>query len=229
MTAPNTQTVGQSLTLQCEVITVRGITSRVDIVWSSDGTELKRINGVSSTTMDNSLVYTHSYTISQLNTTDDGKTIQCEVVINESPLVISTNNITLNVTGESLLCIYVCSYESINALHTVPTTTVTISPSGPIQGAMVGSPQVINCTVSTVSGVESSSVMISWMGPGGGYIINDSRVTISPTTSSDNNYTSILQFTYLMEGDEGTYTCNGASQGVARSQSVELQTLISKL
>ena len=37
--------------------------------------------------------------------------------------------------------------------------SVAISPSGPIQGAMVGSPQVINCTVSTVSGVESNSVI----------------------------------------------------------------------
>jgi len=46
------------------------------------------------------------------------------------------------------------------------------------------------------------------MGPGGESITNDSRVTISPTISSDNNYTSILQFTYLMEGDEGMYTCN---------------------
>ena len=50
--------------------------------------------------------------------------------------------------------------------------------------------------------------MISWMGPGGESITNDSRVTISPTTSSGNNYTSSLQFTYLMEGDEGMYTCN---------------------
>ena len=81
-------------------------------------------------------------------------------------------------------------------------------PSGPIQGAMVGSPQDIQCIVSTVSGVELSSVMISWMGPGGGSITNDSRVTISQTTSSGNNYTSSLQFTYLMEGDEGMYTCN---------------------
>ena len=81
-------------------------------------------------------------------------------------------------------------------------------PSGPIQGAMVGSPQDIQCIVSTVSGVELSSVMISWMGPGGESITNDSRVTISPTTSSGNNYTSSLQFTYLMEGDEGMYTCN---------------------
>ena len=90
----------------------------------------------------------------------------------------------------------------------VPTPVVTITPSGPIQGAMVGSPQDIQCTVSTVSGVELSSVMISWMGPGGDTITNDSRVAISPTSGSGNNYTSSLQFMYLMEEDEGTYECN---------------------
>ena len=105
MTAPNAQTVGHSLTLQCEVTTVRGITSRVDIVWSSDGTELRRINNVSSTTMDNSLVYTDSYTISQLSTTDDGRVIQCEVIINTSPSVIANDNITLDVIGEyTIVC-----------------------------------------------------------------------------------------------------------------------------
>ena len=86
----------------------------------------------------------------------------------------------------------------------------------------MGSPQVINCTVSTVSGVESSSVMISWMGPGRDPIISDSRVTISPATSSGNTYTSSLQFTYLMEGDEGTYTCNVMILETNGSQSVEL-------
>ena len=99
VTAPNTQTVGQSLTLQCEVTTVRGITSRVDIVWSSGGTELERMNGVSSTTMENLLVYTDSYTISQLSTTDEGRVIQCEVVINASSPVMANDNITLDVTG----------------------------------------------------------------------------------------------------------------------------------
>ena len=83
-----------------------------------------------------------------------------------------------------------------------------MQPSGLIQGAMVGSPQDIQCIVSTVSGVELSSVMISWMGPGGESIANDNRMTISPTTSSGNNYTSSLQFIYLMEGDEGMYTSN---------------------
>ena len=100
MSDPNTQTVGQSLTLQCEVTTVRGITSRVDIVWSSGGTELERMNDVSSTTMDNSLVYTDSYTISQLSTTDEGRVIRCEVVINASSSVLASDSITLDVTGE---------------------------------------------------------------------------------------------------------------------------------
>ena len=106
---------------------------------------------------------------------------------------------------------------------------VTISPSGPIQGATVGSPQVINCTVSTVSGVESSSVMISWMGPGGGSIMNDSRVTINPTTSSSNTYTSSLQFTYLLQSDEGTYTFNVMILQTSASESVELQSIMCKL
>ena len=91
----------------------------------------------------------------------------------------------------------------------------------------MGSPQLINCMMSTVSGVESR-IMISWIGPGG-VITNDDRVTISPTTSSGNIYTSSLQFTYLMEGDEGTYTCNVTIFDTGGSQSVEIQTLDGKL
>ena len=100
MTSPDTQTLGQSLTLQCEATTVRGITSRVDIVWSSGDTELEKTDDLTSTTVDNSLVYTDSYTISQLSTTDDGRVIQCEVVISTNPLVVASDSITLDVTGE---------------------------------------------------------------------------------------------------------------------------------
>ena len=110
VTAPITQTVGQSLTLQCKVTTMRGITSRVDIVWSSVGTELERMNNVSLTTMGNSLVHTDDYDISQLTTTDDDRVIQCEVVINANPPVMANDNTTLNVTGE---CIFVLNYYMI--------------------------------------------------------------------------------------------------------------------
>ena len=98
MTAPSTQTVGQSLTLQCEVTTVRGITSSVDIVWRSGGAVLRRMNGVSSST----LVYTDSYAITQLSTTDEGRMIHCKVVINVSPSVMASDSITLDVTGECI-------------------------------------------------------------------------------------------------------------------------------
>ena len=85
-------------------------------MWSSNGIVLRRINGTIATTVDNSLVYTDSYTISQLSTTDDDRVIQCEVVINASPSVMATDNITLNVMGMHVhiytlfICIIVIFY-----------------------------------------------------------------------------------------------------------------------
>ena len=121
-----------------------------------------------------------------------------------------------------------CIHTKLSNILIVPTPIITITTFGPIQGAMVGSPQDIQCTVSTVSGVELSSVMISWMGPGGDTITNDSRVTISPTSGSGNNYTSSLQFMYLMEGDEGTYECNVIILDTTESSSMEMKSLTSK-
>ena len=96
-----TQTVGQSLALQCEVTAVMGITSTVNIVWSSGGgTVLRSMNSVSSVMMGDSLVYIDSYTILQLSTTDEGRAIQCEVMINASPPVMASDNIILDVTGK---------------------------------------------------------------------------------------------------------------------------------
>ena len=89
--ALNSQIVGQPLTLECNVSTVRGITSRVDIIWSSNDTELERVN----LTTGNSVLYTDTYTISQLNTENNGTVYKCEVVINTSPPVLSENSIIL--------------------------------------------------------------------------------------------------------------------------------------
>ena len=99
---------------------------------------------------------------------------------------------------------------------------------------MVGSPQVLMCTVNTVHGVEFSSVMIEWIGPNGSYT-NNSRVTIemnetemSQSTLHNNIYNSSLQFAYLMEGDEGTYTCYVTILDTVNSQSTEIEPLTSK-
>ena len=94
------RTVNQTVLLQCEVTAVRGITSRVEIVWSSGDAELQRMN-VTEIIVDNSdVVYADMYRTPRLNTTDDNKVIQCQVVINTTPPVIASGNTTLNVIGE---------------------------------------------------------------------------------------------------------------------------------
>ena len=109
---PIDQIVGDPLTLQCEVTTVRGITSRVDIVWTNvnDSTELNRTVGITLNTIGDSQMYADSYTIPQLSTADDGRVIQCEVVINTSPSVMATDSITLDVTGEYCMTLYLAVY-----------------------------------------------------------------------------------------------------------------------
>ena len=121
LTPPSTQTfpfepqsVGRRLRLQCEVTTVRGITSRVDIVWSSGGMELARMNNVPSVTMSNSQVYRHSINTSQpLRLTDTGTMFHCAVMINSIPAVMNNDNFTLNVTGK--LIFYACIVYSLKA------------------------------------------------------------------------------------------------------------------
>ena len=103
VTAPSPQRVGQQLTLSCQVTVVRGITSRVDIIWrSGNGTVLRIANDTSSTIISSSMQYTDNYNIPRvLNTTDDGAQYQCEAVINTSPsIIMATDSITLEVTGK---------------------------------------------------------------------------------------------------------------------------------
>ena len=100
--ALNNQTVGQSLTLESTITTVRGITSRVDIVWSSNGVELKRITDANiSLTIGDSELYKDTFNIPLLSTSDDGRVFQCEMVIMTTPsITVGTNDFTLDVTGK---------------------------------------------------------------------------------------------------------------------------------
>ena len=97
----NNQTVGQSLTLECSITTVRGITSRVDVVWSSNGIELNTIKGVNiSSLINDSLLLTDTYIIPQLSTADENKEYLCEISLDTEPLVNATSSVVLNVTGK---------------------------------------------------------------------------------------------------------------------------------
>ena len=53
--------------------TLRGITSGVDIIWSSDSIELKKTEGHNdSLAANNSQIYTDTYTTTILNTANEG-------------------------------------------------------------------------------------------------------------------------------------------------------------
>ena len=103
MTACNTPMVGQPLVLKCEVTTLKGISSKVDIVWSSNGTVLSMLNGTTST-VNNSQVYSNYYSIELLRTSDKGRVIQCEGTVHATPSLSNTNTITLlDFTGQCIL------------------------------------------------------------------------------------------------------------------------------
>ena len=88
---------------------------------------------------------------------------------------------------------------------------------------MVGNPQDIQCTVEVeFNGVESSSVIFNWLAPERIPIMNNSRMIISPTISFANTFVSTLQFSYLMENDDGIYTCDAVILKTIRSNSIEL-------
>lgn len=101
ITAPDTQIVGQSLELKCSGNITRGITSKVDVVWGSDVSELNRTDDVDLTQTENdSFTYTSTYTIEQLSTSDKDRIYYCELVINSDPPVVVNDSILLNVTSK---------------------------------------------------------------------------------------------------------------------------------
>ena len=86
------------------------------------------------------------------------------------------------------------------------------------------------CSVTINSTIDPNSVELTWTN-NDSIITTDNRVTITPTNITVNpssfTYSTTIQFAYLMEGDEGDYTCNVVADNLTESQSVTLQNLIS--
>ena len=94
-------TIGDPLTLYCTVTAVRGISSSVDIIWTTEGRVVRRVNNITADIeYDDSTIYTDSFEISSLSTIDYGREYQCTVRINGSPPVSSSDQITLIFNGE---------------------------------------------------------------------------------------------------------------------------------
>ena len=100
ITAQSAQQVGNSLTLDCTVTDIISGSNMVEIVWTDNSNIiLRRINVTLTATMGSLPVYTDSYTITQLTTSDQGREIQC-IASRTDPPVTDSGSIILSVTGK---------------------------------------------------------------------------------------------------------------------------------
>ena len=95
----------------------------------------------------------------------------------------------------------------------MPTPTIFLRPNG----KEIGEPVDLVCSVTLSSTVDPSTVELMW-----NFISNDNRVKVMPATiTADDSigsiYSTVIQFAYLMEGDEGNYTCNLTIQDSVQS------------
>ena len=90
----------------------------------------------------------------------------------------------------------------------------------------MGVHQVFDCVVQTVDGVELSSVIIIWSGPG----VGTNRFILNNIIDSGNNtFTRNLQIAYLLESDANVpYFCIVTILEAGGIESVEFQSLTSK-
>ena len=91
-------------------------------------------------------------------------------------------------------------------MYTVPSPRILLRPND-LQQGIIGEAHELVCSIVISSTVQTSSVNLTW-----NFTSNDDRVTVIPTTITTDDsigiiYTTVIQFAYLMEGDEGNYTC----------------------
>ena len=109
-----------------------------------------------------------------------------------------------------IVCLYViCTYvyNSYVITYVAPTPVIVLRPSY-LQLGTIGEPHDLVCLIALSSILQpSSAVDLTW-----NFTSNDDRVTVIPTTITTDDsigiiYATVIQFDYLMEGDEGNYTC----------------------
>ena len=101
--------------------------------------------------------------------------------------------------------VYIYIYMYVYVLI-VPSPRVFLRPNH-LQQGIIGEAHELVCLIAISSAAQPNLVNLTW-----NFTSNDNRVTVIPTTITTDDsigiiYTTVIQFAYLMEGDEGNYTC----------------------
>ena len=104
-----------------------------------------------------------------------------------------------------------------------PTPRIFLRPNY-LQQGVIGEPHDLVCMIVLSSIAQSISVNLKW-----NFTSNDDRVTVIPTTITDDSigivYTTVIQFDYLLEGDEGSYTCTSEIDGDSSKSTLNLEII----
>ena len=103
--------------LDCTVTAVRGISSSVDIIWTTGGRVVRRVDNITADIENDSAIYTDSFKIPSTSATDNGREYQCTVVINASQPVYNSDEVILIFPGEYIylyMYIYVRTYVVVS-------------------------------------------------------------------------------------------------------------------
>ena len=113
--ATNSPEIYQPLVIQCNTVIVRGITSTVDIIWTTNNTQVRRVNNVTaSSNINSSSIYNDSFIIPSLNLSDIGSVYECEVLINSFIPTTAKTDFIVPIPGTYIhsyvnVCIYFCT------------------------------------------------------------------------------------------------------------------------
>ena len=94
-----------------------------------------------------------------------------------------------------------------------------------LQQGIIGKAHNLVCSIAISFTAETSSVNLTW-----NVTSNDNRVTVIPSTITTDDsigiiYTTVIQFAYLMEGDEGNYTCILTLEGSSSESTFNLKII----
>ena len=92
--------IGDPLTLNCTVTAVRGISNSVDIIWTTGGIELRRVDCITPDIVNDTAIYIDLFEISSLSAIDNGREYRCTVMINATQPVYSSDQFRLNFPGK---------------------------------------------------------------------------------------------------------------------------------
>ena len=137
----------------------------------------------------------------------------------------------------SLLCLHTnaCVFLLLGNVHyncfvphmyVAPSPRIFLRPTYLQQGA-IGEGLELICSIALSSTAETNLVSLTW-----NFTSNDNRVTVIPTTITTDDsigiiYTTVIQFAYLMEEDEGNYTCTVTIEEDSAESTFNLEIIIS--